>query len=81
MLDSLFMLHCISDVPCYHQQQPKFDVRFFHWIHSQHLILSDMNVDSICVNTTGFLSQIIYIRRCRENIQHYMSDNPDLVNI
>ena len=44
-------------------------------------MLADMNAVDIYVSTTGYLTQMIYICRCRENSQHYMSDNPYLNHI
>ena len=40
-----------------------------------------MRISYIHVSTTGSLLQLIYIRRCGENIQNYMSANPDYKNI
>ena len=75
------MLYFIAGVQCYLQQQPTFDAVFFHWSYSQYLMLPDMNVYEICVSTTGYPIQMIYIFQCKGNSQHSMSYNPDFSNI
>ena len=44
-------------------------------------MLDYINVAGIYGSTSGYLLQIIYIRWCRENIQHSMSANRDFNNI
>ena len=72
MLAYHFMLHGISDIQCYLQWQPTFDVSFFRFSYSQHSMLAETNVANIYVRTYRYLFPQINIHRWSKNIQHYM---------
>ena len=54
---------------------------FFHFSHSQHSMLVEINVSDISVVTTSYLLQQINIHWCRGNSQHYMLGDTDFNDI